>query len=175
MFSDPLKNLRALGLREDMIVADLGAGTGFYSLAVARLVPLGKVYTVEVQKDYLETVKQKAAEAKLTNVECLWGNIEKQGGTKIKDDIVDVAIASNVFFQVENKERFIDETKRILKPEGRVLLVDWAEESALGPKGAALIPKEKTKELFAARGLAYERDLDAGEHHYGMIFKKPLS
>ena len=56
MFSDPVKNLKQFGLREDMIVADLGAGTGFYSMAVAEMVPKGKVYAIEIQKDFLTTV-----------------------------------------------------------------------------------------------------------------------
>ena len=53
MFTDPVKNLKAFGLREDSIVADLGAGTGYYSVAAGALVPRGKVYAVELQKDFL--------------------------------------------------------------------------------------------------------------------------
>ena len=52
MFADPIKNLKQLGLREDMIVADLGAGTGYYSIAASSLVPKGKVYAIEVIKEY---------------------------------------------------------------------------------------------------------------------------
>ena len=59
MFSDPLKNLKVLGLREDNIVADLGAGTGFYSILASHLVPRGKVYAVEVQRDLIEIIKGK--------------------------------------------------------------------------------------------------------------------
>jgi precorrin-6B methylase 2 len=85
MFTDPLKNLKALGLREDNIVADLGAGTGYYTLAAGAIVSRGKVYAIEVQKDFLETIKGKAEEAHLNNVEIIWGNVEKIGGTKIGD------------------------------------------------------------------------------------------
>src|ERR1035437_7784661 len=107
MFADPIKNLRAFGLREDMIVADLGAGTGFYSVAAAEMVPRGKVYAVEVQKDFLHKIKDKISDAHLGNVETLWGDVEKIGGTKIKDGIVDAVIASNILFQVEDKDKFI--------------------------------------------------------------------
>ncbi|MEX2090601.1 MAG: class I SAM-dependent methyltransferase, partial [Candidatus Paceibacterota bacterium] len=95
MFSDPVKNLKALGLREDNVVVDLGAGTGFYSIAAGELVPKGKVYAIEIVKDFLATVRQRAKEANLNNVEALWGNIEKSGGTKIADAVADAAIASN--------------------------------------------------------------------------------
>lgn len=173
MFSDPLSNLRQLGLQENMIVADLGAGTGFYSVAAGGLVPRGKVYAVEVQKEFLPTITAKARDAGLNNVECLWGNIEKEHGTKIGDRIVDVVVASNVLFQVESKEGFLKEIKRILKPGGRVLLVDWSDSSSsLGPNFQTLIPKNKAKEMFTEKGFSLERDIDAGAHHYGMILKK---
>src|SRR3989344_4472217 len=115
MFTNPVKNLKALGLKENDIVADLGAGTGFYAVAAGRMVPSGKVYAVEVQKDFLQKIRHKVNEARLNNVECLWGDVEKIGGTKIKEGIVDAVIASNILFQVENRDKFIEETKRILK------------------------------------------------------------
>jgi ubiquinone/menaquinone biosynthesis C-methylase UbiE len=169
MFSDPVKNLKAFGLKESDIVADLGAGTGYYSLAAGALVPRGKVYAVELQKDFLETIKNKVREAHLNNVECLWGNIEKLGGTKIGDNIADAVIASNILFQVEDKEEFILEIKRILKPGGRVLLIDWSESSIMGAK--TVIPKNKAREVFEKKGFVLEREIDAGNHHYGMILR----
>jgi len=170
MFSDPLKNLKALGLREDNIVADLGAGTGYYSLAAGAMVPRGKVYAVELQKDFLDTVKSRVLEAHLNNVEIIWGNVEKIGGTKIGDNIVDIVIASNVLFQIEDKENFILEVKRILKQKGRVLLIDWSESSIL--RGTNIISKDKARIMFEKKGFVFEREINAGDYHYGMILIK---
>ena len=170
MFTDPLKNLKTLGLREDNVVADLGAGTGHYSVILGSFVPKGKVYAVEVQKDYLETIKNKVKEAHLGNVEIIWGNIEKIGGTKIADAKVDVVVASNILFQVENKENFLLEIKRILKPQGRVFLIDWSDPSVIGLHN--MISKGKAKEIFEQNDFAIEQEIDAGSHHYGMIFRK---
>src|SRR5574343_1544121 len=127
MFTDPVKNLKAFDLRENMIVADLGAGSGFYTIPVAQIVTRGKVYAVEIQKDFLATIKNKSLEYRLNNIECILGNIEKIGGTKIKDDVVDAIIASNILFQVEDKDKFIKEVRRILKPNGKLLLIDWSD------------------------------------------------
>ena len=171
MFTDPVKNLKALGLREDNIVADLGAGTGFYSVAAGHMVPKGKVYAVEVVKEFLATISSKAKDARLSNVETIWGNIEKKGGTKLKDNIIDAVIASNVLFEVEDKVQFIEEIKRISKKGGRVLLIDWSTEPhAIKLKTA--IPKHKAREMFEQKGFIFERDIDAGNHHYGMILVK---
>jgi len=170
MFSDPIKNLKAFGFREDHIVADLGAGTGHYTLPVAELVPKGKVYAVDIQKDYLTIIKNRAIDSHLHNVEIIWGNVEKRGGTKIGDGVVDAVIVSNVLFQVEDRVGFIDEIKRILRPKGRVLFVDWSPESILQIK--SIIPKNKALSLFEKAGFALEQKIDAGEHHYGMILRK---
>ena len=170
MFTDPVKNLKAFGLKESDVVADLGAGTGYYSIAAGALVPKGKVYAIELQKDFLETVKNKVREAYLGNVECLWGNVEKLGGTKIEDNVVDAVVASNILFQVEDKEGFIEEMKRILKPKGRVLLIDWSESSIF--KTTKIISRNTALQMFEKKGFVLEREIDAGAHHYGMILIK---
>ncbi|KKS99230.1 MAG: Type 11 methyltransferase [Candidatus Nomurabacteria bacterium GW2011_GWA2_43_15] len=158
------------GLKENDIVADLGAGTGFYSIPAGALVPRGKIYAVELQKDFLATIKSKVKEAHLGNVEVIWGNVEKIGGTKIGDSVADAVISSNILFQVEDKENFILEIKRILKPKGRVLLVDWSLSSIMG--ATAVIPKNKAREMFEKKGFIVEREINAGDHHYGMILIK---
>ncbi len=170
MFTDPLKNLKAFGLKEDNIVADLGAGTGFYSVAAGHMVSRGKVYAIEIVKDFLETIKNKVKEARLHNVEIIWGDISKLGGTKLRDGIVDAVIASNVLFQMADKEKFIEEIKRILKQKGRVLLIDSSMPSILN--SSAIVPKNKAREMFEKNGFVFERDINAGEHHYGMILIK---
>lgn len=170
MFTDPVKNLKALGLRENAVVADLGAGTGYYSIAAGHLVPKGKVYAVEIARDFLDTIKGKVKEAHLHNVEALSGDVEKLGGTKIKDGIVDAVIASNILFQIEDKEKFIEEIKRILKQNGEVLLIDWSEASIMGVH--RMVPKKKAREMFEQKGFVFARDIDAGNHHYGMILVK---
>ncbi|HWA32055.1 MAG TPA: class I SAM-dependent methyltransferase [Candidatus Paceibacterota bacterium] len=173
MFTDPEKNLRAFGIREDMIVADLGAGTGFYSLLIAPLLLRGKVYAVEIQKDFLAEIKNKALSQKCRNLECLWGDVERPGGTKLASELVDAAIASNVLFQVENKDRFIEEAKRILKPGGKLLFIDWSpEQNAFGSKLKGAVSKTSALKMFERKGFKLVREINAGEHHYGMILEK---
>jgi ubiquinone/menaquinone biosynthesis C-methylase UbiE len=166
MFTNPVKNLKAFAPPENGVVADLGAGTGFYTLALGHLVPRGKVYAIELHKDYLSTIQNKVKEAHLQNVDILWGNVEKMGGTKIRDEVADGAIASDILFQVEDKDTFINEIKRILKPGGRVLLVDWMKSPIFR---GAVVPKEKAREMFEKKGFKLEREIDAGDYHYGMI------
>lgn len=170
MFADPVKILKNFGLKEDAIVADLGAGTGFYSVAVGTMVPRGKVYAVEISKDFLATIRHKAREAHLHNVEIILGDVEKRGGTKIGDSVADAVIASNILSQVRDKENFVLEIKRILKPRGRVLFIDWSSDSVFPIKIA--VPKSLAEEMFVKKGFKVEKDVNAGAHHYGMILMK---
>jgi len=170
VFSNPLKNLKAFGLKDDDVVADLGAGTGHYSLVAGEIVTRGKVYAVELQKDFLTMLRSRATDARLKNIELIWGNVEKKGGTKIADSVVDAVIASNILFQVEDKENFIEEIKRILKPKGRVLFVDWSPSSIM--KTTAIISPDRALGLFTKKDFILQRNIDAGEHHYGMILIK---
>lgn len=170
MFTDPLKNLKAFGIRENDIMVDLGAGSGYYSVVAGALAPRGKVYAVEIQKDFLDVIKHKIKDAHLNNVEIIWGNVEKVGGTKIGAEVADAVISSNILFQVEDKDSFISEIKRMLKHGGKVLLIDWSEDSIM--KGTKLVSREKARLLFEKNGFSLEREIDAGAHHYGMIFIK---
>jgi ubiquinone/menaquinone biosynthesis C-methylase UbiE len=172
MFSDPEKNITQFGLQHGMSVADLGSGTGFYALAAAKVVGgNGKVYAVEVQKDLLEKLKNSANLAHLTNIEVIWGDIENIGGTRLRDNCVDRVIASNVVFQLEHKDNFCLEVKRILKPGGKVLVIDWSDTSPLSPR--TIVPRTQAELLFQKAGFTLESTISAGDHHYGLIFKRP--
>ncbi|MDE1975080.1 MAG: class I SAM-dependent methyltransferase [Patescibacteria group bacterium] len=173
MFSDPATNIARLGLTDGMKVADIGAGSGFYSLEAARRVgPSGHIYAIDVQKDLLERLRSVAQAQGLHNIEVVWGNAEKIGGTKLREGIADRAVASNVLFQipVQLQDNFILELKRILKPGGKAMLIDWSEVSPLGPK--TVVPSVKAQGMFERNGFLLDQSFGAGEHHYGMIFQR---
>ncbi len=174
-FSDPEKNLKQFGLSGAHNVADLGAGSGFFTFAAAKMLHggLGKVYACEVLPEMVETVRADAVRHKLTNVEVLWANVEAKGGTKLADESMDAVIASNILFQVEDKNAFCKEAARILKPKGRLLLIDWTESFGhMGPHPDEVVSKEKALKLFERAGLTPSGAIDAGAHHYGIILKK---
>lgn len=172
MFSDPEKNVKRFGLREGMYVADLGAGSGYYSIYASRIVGnKGKVYAVEIQQEVLYTLKKEAEKANLSNIEIIWGDVEKPGGTKIKDTSMDAVILSNILFQTEDRNQLVKEAKRILKVGGKILLVDWSDSfNSMGPIDDHVVKEDKAKELFEKFGFTFKQNIDAGSHHYGMIF-----
>ena len=168
MFSDPTSNLSKLGLIEGMKVVDIGAGSGFYTLEAARRVGnSGHVYAIDVQKNLLERLKSLADSQNIRNIEVIWANAEKIGGTKMREGVADRVIVSNVLFQIEKPDDFVLEMKRILKPAGKVLIVDWSEVSPFGPKD--LVPSAKAQMLFEKSGFKLDQSFNAGDHHYGLV------
>jgi len=174
MFSDPSHTIAQFELQSGSIVADIGAGTGTLSVLAAQAVgEAGRVYAIEVQKGLLERLKSHARAARTHNVEALWGDSERRHGTHLKEGTVDAAIASNILFQVEHRDSFVAEVKRILKPGGRVLLVDWKESfRGMGPHADHVVTEVEARRLFEKGGLTFVKNIDAGAHHYGMIFRK---
>ncbi len=138
-------------------VADLGAGSGALTLAAARAVgDAGRVYAVEVQKDLLERLQKEARAARIQNIEVLWGDIERRDGTHLKSGTIDAAIASRVLFQCDDPDGFAEETKRILRAGGRLLVIDPADPTA----------------LLTRHGFKVLKRIEAPNREYVMIFKQ---
>jgi ubiquinone/menaquinone biosynthesis C-methylase UbiE len=177
MFSDPKSNIEQFELQSGARVADLGSGSGFYALAAAVAVgDKGKVYAVDVQKDLLDKLRNEALKRGLSNIEVVWGDAERIGGAKIKDGAVDAAIVANLLFQLSDKVDFPNELRRILKPKGRVLLIDWLESfGGMGPAPSAVVTEKAARELFEKNGFIVERQIKAGAHHWGLILRKQES
>lgn len=172
MFSDPASNLAKFGLTDGMKVVDIGAGSGFYSVEAAKKVgSSGRVYAVDVQKDLLERLRSVASGNGIRNIEVVWGNAEKIGGTKLREAIADRVIASNVLFQIEKPDDFCLELKRITKPSGKILIVDWSDVSTMSPP--SVVSAAKAQALFEKNGFKLEDSFGAGDHHYGLVFSRP--
>ena len=176
MFAVPEKNIDQLHLAENQVVADFGAGGGAYTIAAAQaLKGTGKVYAIDVQKDLLTRLENTCREQHLGNVGFIWGDLENVGGTKLRDQSIDVAIISNVLFQATNKQGVLEEMKRVLKDKGTFMLIDWTGSfNNLGPTPEQVFPELEARKMVEDLRFTFDRNIDAGNFHYGMIFRKGL-
>ena len=158
------------------MVADFGSGSGFYTMAIAKAVlPSGKVFAVDIQKDLLQKLKNGARQNHLNNVDIIWGDLEHLGGTKLRENSMDAVVVANLFFQIENKDGLCLEIKRILRPNNRVLVVDWAGSfGGIGPIEKDVVSKEKMTSIFQDHGFILDKEIEAGAQHYGLIFRKKV-
>lgn len=174
-FVDPKIAVQKMKLKRGMKVGDFGAGSGHYSIAAATLVGSeGRVYSIDVQEDVLKHLNYIAEQRKLENIETVWGDFEKAFGTKLRDNVFDAAILSNVLFQLEDRSTAIIEIKRTLKSGGTLLVIDWSgAHGGIGPDVDKIIPEDVAEKLFIDAGFQKTISFSPGPHHYGMILSAP--
>jgi ubiquinone/menaquinone biosynthesis C-methylase UbiE len=174
-FSTPRENVLQLGLREGMKVADFGAGSGHYARAAAAIVePRGKVYAVDVQEDVLKHLSLNTHDRYRHHIETVWGDIEKAGGSHLRDQSIDAIILANTLFQIENRFGLLSEIQRVLKPEGLLLVIDWTGSfGGIGPLAEKVVSEHEAETFFVNAGFARVKAFRAGPHHYGLILKAP--
>lgn len=174
MFLEPEKNISQFHIDPGMKVADMGAGTGFYAFLLSELVgPSGKVYAFDIQKDLLNKLKKDAIERNLHNIEVIWSDLDEIHGTTLHDNTVDRVIITNTLFQMEKKDNMIKEAYRILRPKGKILLIDWTDSyGGLGPKASDVMKPDAARVICEHAGFVFEKEINAGDHHYGFVFKK---
>ncbi|QSH39645.1 class I SAM-dependent methyltransferase [Candidatus Kaiserbacteria bacterium] len=176
-FSDPKKNVKRLGFREGMKVADFGSGSGAYTLALVDVVgQTGVVYSVDIQKDLLTRTQNAAVQKGYENIEIVWGDIESVDGVKLKDGLLDGVLLSNTLFQVDDKINTIKEAYRVLKPGGILAIIDWNESyGGIGPPEQLILTPAEANLICNDNGFVAKGTFDAGEHHYGLLFKKAFA
>lgn len=161
-------------LREGDVVADFGAGSGFFLTVLASAVKgSGRIYACEIQKQLVERLGDLARTQGLQNVYPLWCDLEEPNGSKIPNGELDAAIVVNTLFQIEDKDAAATEIARTLRSGGKLFVIDWTESFAgLGPKPDHVYSAAAATALFEAHGFVLERDFPSGEHHYGLAFRK---
>ncbi len=179
-FAHPRRNIAALGVQNGMFVADFGAGSGAYTLALAEhLQGSGRIYAIDVQRDLLRRIANEAARRRYKNVEVIWADLEVPRASKLAESSIDLVLVSNLLFQVPDKTTVLREARRIVKGTGHVALIDWSESlpagrqvsARIGPQKEDVVKKETALELAEKNGLSLLREFPAGAHHYGLVLK----
>ena len=173
-FANPKRNIEQFMLEKGMHVADFGAGAGYLAVEAAEAVGKeGNVYVIDIQQELLTKSLHLAKEHHLESIIFIHGDLEQEKGSTLEDESVDAVIISNMLFQVENKSAVVRESHRVLKKQGRLLLVDWRDSfGGVGPQSEHVITEDEARKLVEKEGFTSVSDIDAGTYHYGIIFKK---
>lgn len=161
-------------LREGELVADFGAGSGFFLQTLSSAVgEKGRVFACEIQKQLVEKLADNARALGLSNIHPLWCDLEEDNGIKISNGELDAAILVNTFFMIEDKETAVREMSRTVRSGGKFFVIDWTESFAgMGPQAGAVVPAVNTIALFESNGFVLDTEFPAGDHHYGLAFRK---
>ncbi|GEO07393.1 methyltransferase type 11 [Adhaeribacter aerolatus] len=138
-----------LNLTTNSVVADIGAGTGYYTFRIAPKVPQGKVYAVEVQDDFISALQTRKKELGLTNVEVIKGSNQSPN---LPAASVDLAIMVDVYHELEFPQEMLQALYKAIKPNGKLLLLEYRAEDKSIP----------IRELHKMSVVQVNKELEAG-------------
>ncbi|MFA5178609.1 MAG: class I SAM-dependent methyltransferase [Candidatus Paceibacterota bacterium] len=168
-FVDPVKVLRELPLKENMIACDLGCGSGGWAVPLSYILQNGMIYAVDILEENISVLKGRIVREEISNISPMLADIER--GVDIEDKHVDFVLLTNILFQIENKENLIKECRRILKSRGLLLIIDYKKDAAFGPaEGRFSI--EEISPILERLGFRTEKQFEAGKYHWAMILSK---
>jgi len=119
-----------MGLQRNSAVADIGAGTGYYSFRIAPKIPAGTLYAVEVQEAFLQALEAKKKTLNLTNVTVVKGN---RKSPNLPDTSIDLAVMVDVYHELEYPHEMLQALYKALKPHGKILLIEYRAEDPTIP------------------------------------------
>ena len=127
----PTKALQALELKPGMVVADIGAGSGYYTSRMSKLVgATGKVYATDIQPGMLEILNRRIQSEGLTNVTPILGAMDDP---KLPAASLDLAIMVDVYHELQAPQVFLQRLREVFKPGGRLVLVEFRKEDPKVP------------------------------------------
>lgn len=166
----PSKAIAALEIREGQVVADVGAGSGYYSVRLARAVgETGRVYATDIQPEMLGILKSKVAAERLTNVELVLGT---DTDPKLPAAAVDLVLMVDVYHELTRPQEMLRALKRVFRPGARLVLIEFRKESAWVPirEEHKMSVRDVRLEL-EAEGYTFERNIDVLPWQHVLVFR----
>lgn len=154
------------GKRHHAAVADIGSGTGYFAMRLARALPGGRVFGADLEPDMVRYLNERAAREKLLN---LSSHVAAADEARIPAP-VDLALVVDTYHHIGQRERYFSRLKQSLKPRGRVAIVDFKPDSPVGPPRRHRIAASTVVEEMARAGYAREATPDFLPYQYLLIF-----
>jgi SAM-dependent methyltransferase len=163
----PHEVIQALALKPDAIVADIGAGTGYFAVRFAHMVSKGRVYGVDTEPGMVKHLTERAGKAGLKNLTAV---LAKPGDPRLPEK-ADLIIFVDVYHHVEDRERYFRQLQKSLKPGGRIAVIDFRMDSPVGPPKSARIAPDRVKEEMQGAGYALAKEHAFLPNQYFLVFQ----
>ena len=178
VFDDPKRDawqkphevIRALALKPDAIVADIGSGTGYFSARFANMVPKGRVYGVDTEPDMVKYLAERAKREGIKNITAVAG---KPDDPRLPEK-TDLVIMVDVYHHVENREVYFRKLANSLKPGGRIAIIDFRMDSKDGPPKSARIAPDRVKAELNRAGYRLVQEHAFLPNQYFLVFEPQI-
>jgi len=167
----PSKAIAAIELPADAVIADIGAGSGYYSFRIAPKVPRGKVVAIDIQPEMLDFLRKRATELAVFNVEPHLGAIDD---LKLPAASLDAALMVDAYHEFSHPAEMLASLHRALKPGGRVFLLEFRGEDPLVPiKPLHKMTEAQARLELGRAGFRFVSNLRPLPWQHFMIFERP--
>lgn len=162
-----------LPLEDNSVVADIGAGTGYFSFPVARRVPAGRVFAVDIQQEMLDIIEKRQTKEGGSNIETVLGSTTNPN---LPLETVDLAFIVDAYHEFSYPLEMSKAIFSALKPGGKLVLIEYRGEDAFVPiKRLHKMTQQQARKEMRAVGFLWEDTLDFLPQQHFMIFTKPQS
>lgn len=162
----PEEVIRALKLTPDAAVVDIGSGTGYFAVRLARALPRGRVFGADLEPDMVRYLNERAAREKLPN---LTSHVAAPDDPRIPQP-VDLTLVVNTYHHIRDRQRYFSRLKKSLKPQGRIAIVDFKPDSPVGPPKRHRIAANAVADEMTRAGYALDASPDFLPYQYVLIF-----
>ena len=168
-WQEPDKVMKTLYLSPRDVVADIGAGGGYFTERFSKTVgPFGLVYATDVQDVMLATLKKRVSAKSLHNVKVVRGAFDDP---MLPENSCDLVFISSVYKEIDNRVDYMRKVRRVLKPGGRVAIIEYRPgATAVGPPLGMRLSSEQVKGELAASGFILGKEYDFLPREYFLIF-----
>ena len=178
-FDDPARDawqkpdevLDALHLDRTSRVADLGAGTGYFSARIAKRVPEGKLFAVDIEPDMLRYLRERAHRENLSVLVPILASIDSPN----LPEAVDLVLVVDTYHHIDNRVAYFAALRASLRPDGRLAIVDFKADSPEGPPSEHRVSSEKVTEELNAAGYALVATHPFLQRQYFLVFQAKAS
>ena len=167
VWQKPHEVIKALALAPDAVVADIGAGTGYFSARLATMLPQGRVFAADIEPSMVRYLSERAARERLANMVPVLSHNDTPG-LPVK---VDLVLMVDTYHHILGREGYFRGLQGLLKPGGRIAIIDFSMDSPEGPpKQARLTPAQVTGEMARA-GYVLAAQHDFLPRQYFLVFR----
>ena len=166
----PVETLEKLGLQGTDVFADIGCGIGYFTIPAAELIGNNSAYALDTSPEMLEEVELRSKAAGLNNIKTVK---TAELDLLIPDETVSFALLVNVIHEIVDKNQFLEEISRIIKPGGRLAIIDWEKsETEMGPPIDHRIAKDDVIAMLEEIGFHRQETQSFTENFYGLVMVK---
>ena len=168
-YQKPQEVVTALALREGEVIADIGAGSGYFAVRFARAVgPRGRVYAVDISPDMIRYLNRRIRDEELSNVTTV---LSAPDDPLLPDGSVDRFVIVNTWHHIEDQPKYLSLMKRMLRPGGQVVHIDFQKrELPVGPPLSMKIAREDLVRQMEAAGFSLAAEHDFLPYQYFLVF-----